>query len=131
MKIKGGNKKIMFENLRKNSITPIRENLNGMYRTRILAKLLTTELEALYIHPINQHDVEDMYRYIKAWVDSCLLYKKDYTLEDVLITSRRDDFDTAVEAFFLFTKDDPMQDELYIRNGNGRALFIKIFSLFI
>ncbi len=121
----------MLSYLLKNTATPLRKNLSTFCNTRVLTKLITAELEGLYAHPMMPYDYDDLYNFAKGWIDSCLIYQRDYTLMDVYEISRRIDYDTAIDSYFAFTEDDPMQEDRYIRNENGRRLFVEIYSLCI
>ena len=128
----------MFENLHRTSVAPLRDSINVHCRARVLTKLITAELEGLCGHPIIpldnpfDADADDLLHYIKAWVDTCIIYDEasGYTLRDIYMISKREDFDDAIHRIIPFTDLDPMNGSEYIHNEAGRRIFIEIYAKF-
>ena len=117
----------MYENLKICTRKPLRSCISPYYKSKILGRLLTAELEGTTTHPVMPYDSEDLQNYITAWIESCLLYKKDHTLKDAFEMSQRKDFEKVARTFFPFTDEDPSED--YIAdNENGKNWFIKLYS---
>ena len=122
---KGEKKKIMFENIKRCTAKPLRDNVTSICSATVLAKLITAEMEILYGDPsMPLSDVSDLYAYVKSCVESCVIYEMDYTLRDVYWASKKDDFEMAINEYFPFEEADKNKDEEHILNKSGREIFV-------
>lgn len=96
------------------------------YDARILSRLICAELEATTHPALLPFDSEAMQNYLLAWIESEIIYHKEYSLVDIYRVSIKENFDDIIREYFPFYAGDPALKS--ILQEDGRHVFVKVFS---